>query len=100
MGVGKYMVETIFSEAKKRGALWVLGKPAELVEDPGSSRYVHKIDKTDEVKKAMIEDNVAKATKFWRAMGFRRVGTSEWFCYAMDPEHPARQLAAKDDFDP
>ncbi|KAE8310994.1 hypothetical protein BDV41DRAFT_543273 [Aspergillus transmontanensis] len=36
---------------------------------------------------------------FWRSCGFRRVGSTDWFGYSMDPGHPANLLKADDDFD-
>jgi hypothetical protein len=64
----------------------------------GSSEYA--VDKTEAERRAIFEANKANAIDFWRAMGFRRVGVTHWFCYAMDPTHPARRTAVEDDFDP
>ena len=35
---------------------------------------------------------------FWRAMGFRRIGSSEFFCFAKNPDHPSRSLLPQDDY--
>lgn len=35
---------------------------------------------------------------FWRAMGFRRIGSSEFFCFAKDPDHASHSLPSQDDF--
>ena len=35
---------------------------------------------------------------FWRAIGFRRVGSSPYFCMANDSTHPSHSLSAKDDY--
>ena len=35
---------------------------------------------------------------YWRAMGFRRIGSSPYFCLAKDSEHPAHLLAPQDDY--
>lgn len=35
---------------------------------------------------------------FWRAMGFRRIGSSSFFCLAKDSEHASRSLLPKDDY--
>jgi hypothetical protein len=50
--------------------------------------------------KDVFKSKKAEAVAFWRAMGFRRIGSSQWFCYAMDPEHLSCHLAIEDDFDP
>ena len=35
---------------------------------------------------------------YWRAMGFRRIGSSEYFCLAKDAKHPAHSLTPQDDY--
>lgn len=35
---------------------------------------------------------------FWRAMGFRRIGSSSFFCLARDPDHPSHSLLSQDDY--
>ncbi|KAK6532458.1 hypothetical protein TWF281_006646 [Arthrobotrys megalospora] len=37
---------------------------------------------------------------FWRSLGFRRIGASEFFGLAVDSTHPSRRIAPNDDFDP
>ncbi|MCJ1384790.1 hypothetical protein MMC17_007908 [Xylographa soralifera] len=45
-----------------------------------------------------FRSSVASVVSFWRAMGFRRIGTTQWFCLAADVGHPAAKLSAQDDF--
>ena len=35
---------------------------------------------------------------FWRAMGFRRIGSSPFFCLAKDPKHASHSLLSQDDY--
>lgn len=35
---------------------------------------------------------------FWRAMGFRRIGSSSFFCLARDPDHASHSLLSQDDY--
>ena len=35
---------------------------------------------------------------YWRAMGFRRIGSSAYFCLARDAKHPAHSLTPQDDY--
>ncbi|KAM0797150.1 hypothetical protein BDR22DRAFT_864113 [Usnea florida] len=35
---------------------------------------------------------------YWRAMGFRRIGSSPYFCLAKDAKHPAHLLTPQDDY--
>ena len=39
------------------------------------------------------------ATRFWRSVGFRRVGSSSWFALAGDASHPAHTLPPEKDFE-
>ena len=36
--------------------------------------------------------------RFWRSLGFRRIGSSCWFGLASDQDHPGHRLAAGDDY--
>lgn len=38
-----------------------------------------------------------KAVAFYRKLGFRRIGLSQYFGYAMDPKHPSKFLTAEED---
>ena len=40
------------------------------------------------------------AIRFWRSLGFRRVGVSGWFAFTDDPDHPSKRLDASQDWDP
>lgn len=35
---------------------------------------------------------------FWRAMGFRPIISSTFFCFAKDPNHPSHSLLSQDDY--
>lgn len=39
------------------------------------------------------------SVKLWRSVGFRRVGTSEWFAFTPNPDHPSQRLDASQDYD-
>ncbi|KAH7014211.1 uncharacterized protein B0I36DRAFT_397667 [Microdochium trichocladiopsis] len=45
-----------------------------------------------------VEDQMQATTALLRAVGFRRLGTSEWFAFAGDVDHPAHQLSAANDY--
>ncbi|KAH6894489.1 hypothetical protein B0T10DRAFT_590092 [Thelonectria olida] len=38
--------------------------------------------------------------EFWRRLGFRRIGTSDWFGFTTDVNHGCHALSAADDYDP
>jgi hypothetical protein len=68
---------------------------------PNHVNYVDEALRGSVVKFTGGEDPYqARSIAFWRAMGFRRVGTLHWFCCALDENDPSRVLAAEDDFDP
>lgn len=46
---------------------------------------------------AFRESLAMKSIAFWRKQGFRRVGLSGFWAYAVDPNHPSRQLTAEED---
>lgn len=43
---------------------------------------------------------LATARRFWRSLGFRRVGTSPWFAFTDEVGHPSRQLNVSKEWDP
>lgn len=49
---------------------------------------------------AVFDENEAVAIALFRSVGYRRVGSTVWFCFAADPDHPSRRIASTDDFDP
>lgn len=100
MGIGKHMVETVLAEAKKRHATLAFVRPSQVTHDLESSESLLNIGKSKSEKEAIFDANIERAIKFWRAMGFYRMGRSEWFCYFMDSTDWARETAEKHDLDP
>ncbi|CAG8970644.1 hypothetical protein HYALB_00003398 [Hymenoscyphus albidus] len=99
-GIGRYMVQVILQEAEKRGACFSCTWPTELGDSPESSSSLLHYQRPEGEKGAIYNGNVARAIGFWRAMGFRRIGTSHWFCLHEFEDHPSRRLAPEDDFGP
>ncbi|KAI5461999.1 hypothetical protein BGZ63DRAFT_354682 [Mariannaea sp. PMI_226] len=46
----------------------------------------------------VIPEDQTDPKKFWQSLGFRRVGTSSWFAFVDDPDHPSRQLDISEDW--
>ncbi|KAI9641250.1 hypothetical protein NHQ30_010050 [Ciborinia camelliae] len=84
-GVGATMVRRLLRTVNNVEVRWVFTWPTRVPSDDVATPR-HSMEEKD------------RAVAFWRKMGFRRIGTSDWFCYAMDPNHPSRYLAAEDDF--
>lgn len=55
---------------------------------------------TGEKKRVVYSRHEQAAQQFWRSLGFRRVGNTDWFILAGDKNHACHNLAAKDDRDP
>jgi hypothetical protein len=53
----------------------------------------------DDLVQDINTDHEVKATRFWRSVDFRRVGSSSWFALAGDASHPAHNLLAEKDFE-
>lgn len=49
---------------------------------------------------AIFDVNEAIAIALFRSVGYRRVGSTVWFCFAADPEHSSHRIASGDDFNP
>lgn len=48
----------------------------------------------------IFDENEAIAVALFRSVGYRRVGSTVWFCFAADPDHPSHRIASADDFNP
>jgi len=48
----------------------------------------------------MAEELSTISLRFWRSLGFRRVGTSSWLAFTDNDSHPSRRLTAGEDWDP
>lgn len=55
---------------------------------------------SDIERNASFDRSQTRAVAFWRSLGYRRVGSTQWFCLAADPNHPSHRLAANEDWDP
>lgn len=42
--------------------------------------------------KAIYKQLAATTLKFWRALGFRRIGCSRWLAFAEAPDHPSKHI--------
>lgn len=49
-------------------------------------------------KDLFYQQNQDSLEDFWKAMGFRRIGSSPYFSLARDPKHASHLLAPQDDY--
>jgi len=87
-GVGRWALETLFKHETLRGVKFIFA-------EPWATRVNQRADDKASLKAA--HDGVQL---FFRKAGFRRVGQSVYFAYALaDKKHPSRRLAIEDDAD-
>ncbi|KAM5345672.1 hypothetical protein ACJ41O_011533 [Fusarium nematophilum] len=66
---------------------FAVAQPGHLSDD------LHSIDESE--RKPALEASV----QFFRSLGFRRVGTSDWFAFTDMASHPSKRLGLMDDWD-
>ncbi|KAG4028825.1 hypothetical protein MFRU_019g01120 [Monilinia fructicola] len=87
-----HLFSEILNKVKNK-VRWIFVSPGRIIVDgvprmlSGKSTYL-----------LMNEDERSTAIAFWRAKGFRRIGLSHWFCYAIADNDPSRNLSARDDY--
>jgi GNAT superfamily N-acetyltransferase len=89
--IGKNLVDAVLKVVKDSGIRYIFAAPEGF--RMGSDPMCEMVDKK------VGGPDMEKALAFWRAVGFRRVGRSEWLGFAVDPEHPSHGLPAEDDPD-
>ncbi|KAF8847931.1 hypothetical protein BDZ45DRAFT_698802 [Acephala macrosclerotiorum] len=88
-------IQALIEKAKmsKGGVKFIFVRPGVIKEDLDLE------GKDDEEKEQIEKRALESAIRFYRSFGFRRVGYSEWFCFAIDEEHASRSVAVKDDLE-
>lgn len=94
-GYGKNLVAAIWAKAQKLDPLckFAITRPAWL----WSSIEDHHDNLPEEARSTFLEETQLSSDSFWRACGFRRIGTSFFFGLAKDPEHSSRNVALSND---
>ena len=102
-GVGRLLLQSLISRCKEttgrteKGQIkFVIVYPAVVKED-----FEKELEgKTQAEKKEIEKAHYKIAVKFYRANGFRRIGLSKWFGFAVGAEHKSREVALENDLDP
>lgn len=94
-GYGKKLVLAIWEKAQELDPLcrFAITRPGLL----WSSIKNHHDGLPEEARSKFLEETQLSADFFWRACGFRRIGTSFFFGFARDTEHPSRKLTSSND---
>ncbi|KAI1401892.1 hypothetical protein F4819DRAFT_306770 [Hypoxylon fuscum] len=96
-GLGSKLVTAILEKTCNNTESFVaITRPASLVSE--TEREISGV--TNQERRAIIDRENRIAILFWRSMGFRRIGSSDWFALAGARSHPCHTLPAADDYDP
>ncbi|RYP67905.1 hypothetical protein DL769_005641 [Monosporascus sp. CRB-8-3] len=97
LGQGRAVVSALLEKARSKSRhFFAITYPAALL-----TMLSDDVRNTTDQEKDTTYDREKKiAVRFWRAMGFRRIGNSRWFALAGDAVHASHSLAAADDYDP
>jgi GNAT superfamily N-acetyltransferase len=115
-GIATKLVETVIQACRARSdVFFALVRPGALLAEANmqiarlheqTNMYTVPVREMTAVREAFDDlvqdintDHEVKATRFWRSVGFRRVGSSSWFALAGDASHPAHNLLAEKDFE-
>ena len=96
-GIGKRMVDKVWYDAMASDpkCKFAFAWACELYDEEDSQQR----EKLKEVESIHdVQKGRSNIEKFLKAVGFRRVGVSNWVCLAKDPSHPSRQLTADQDY--
>lgn len=91
-GIGTKLVKAVLDKVRATSSgFFAFAQPGYLTADLPSAGK----EGNSETARKLLE--VSKL--FWMSLGFRRVGTSEWFAFTNDAHHPSRRLEAAQDWD-
>ncbi len=98
-GVGAKLVKNIWRKAKKlnRNVQFAFVWATQLI--TGEVRNNLEC-KSEADRRANFDEHEATAIAFYRSLGYRRVGSTVWFCFAANPDHTSHKIATADDFGP
>lgn len=101
-GLATILVKKMMELAHTRASEWPY-RHLFTFTSPGWLNYV--VDKetpegaSEETKEEICHHHQTVAERFWRSVGFRRLGDSAWLVYADRPDHPSRDIASDRDYD-
>lgn len=99
-GLGRMMLDSIIKKSKSggRNAAFILVLPGWLRRDVEADIAGKNLNRQEE--KEAYNRAADGAAAFYRANGFRRIGSSSCLGFAIDPNHPAHSILVGDDFEP
>jgi len=98
-GLGKKAMRAMLEKARqKTGQFFAIAWPTFLNE--GDLQIETDGLAGPEDKEKVFKREEAMVIRFFRSLGFRRIGSTYWFGLACGGEHPSHLLAPDDDYDP
>jgi GNAT superfamily N-acetyltransferase len=98
-GLGKKVVGAMLEKAReKTHQFFAIAWPTFLNEGDVRTETEALADPEDRGRVFRREQDMI--IRFFRSLGFRRIGSTYWFGLACEGEHPSRLLAPDDDYDP
>lgn len=95
-GLAQKLVKAMMEEARKKcGALFV------VVLATAFNYYVDdEFSTTGEERRAVYRRQEQTAQRFFRSLGFRRIGSTDFFALAGDKDHACHTLSVEEDYNP
>jgi len=97
-GLGKMMVEALLEKARQKSTSFFTIAWATLLQVGPLDEQLRRLKGVERDKVWDCEEG--KVVGFFRSLGFRRIGSSPWFAFAEDINHPARLLDSMAGFNP
>ena len=88
-GRGKRMLQSVMRKAQKQARYY---KYATVLGSFQTRSMSEKSTPSSQQEGQVISE------RFLRALGYRRIGSSEYFAFAKDSTHPSRSLSSSDDY--
>ncbi|KAJ9661194.1 hypothetical protein H2198_002138 [Neophaeococcomyces mojaviensis] len=97
LGLRTKTVEAILKAVRQKTEnFFAVAGPASLTEEvEGRIKQA-----SNSEKEAICQHENTIGRRFWRSIGFRRVGSTKFFAFAGDNHHKSHKLLAADDYDP
>ena len=97
-GIARELIEVLIEKLRhsKGGVEFMFVKPGVIKTDFEEEQAQKSMEEREKIEQREYDN----AVRFYRSVGFRRVGYTKWFCLAMDPEHVSHRIAPEDDLNP
>jgi GNAT superfamily N-acetyltransferase len=97
-GIARELIEVLIEKLRhsKGGVEFMFVKPGVIRTDFEEEQAQKSVEEKEKIEQREYDN----AVRFYRSVGFRRVGYSKWFCLAVDPEHVSHPIAPEGDLNP